>query len=119
MTINEWVYIGLFFALAWVFPALPIVLGKLLAPKRPNPAKQEIYECGVETVGNTWVQFRAQYYIFALVFVVFDVELVFLFPWAMAYNQMGLFALFEMAVFILLLVVALVYTWRKGALEWV
>jgi NADH-quinone oxidoreductase subunit A len=118
MSVNEWVFVGLFLALAWTLPVVPIVLGKILGPKRSNPQKREIYECGIETVGETHVQFKAQYYIFALVFVVFDVELVFLFPWAAAYNRLGLYALFEMALFILLLVVALVYTWRKGALEW-
>jgi NADH-quinone oxidoreductase subunit A len=118
MSANEWIFIGLFLLIAWALPAAPIVLGKLLAPKRPNPVKSEIYECGVETVGNAWIQFRAQYYIFALVFVLFDVELVFLFPWALAYHRLGLFALFEMTVFIFLLVAALVYTWRKGALQW-
>ncbi len=118
MSLNEWIFVGLFFALGWTLPTLPIVFGKILAPRRPNRVKQEIYECGVEPVGPAWAQFRAQYYIFALVFVVFDVELVFMFPWALAYNQLGLFALFEMVVFIVLLVVALVYTWRKGALRW-
>jgi len=119
MSLGEWVFVGIFVAIAWIFPAVPIILGKRLGPKRPNPVKQQTYECGIETTGNTWVQFRAQYYIFALVFVLFDVELVFLFPWALAYNQLGLFAFVEMAIFILLLVVALVYAWRKGALEWV
>lgn len=118
MSLNEWIFIGLFFALSWTLPAVPIVLGKILAPRRPNPVKQQVYECGVETYGDTRVQFHAQYYVFALVFLLFDVELVFLFPWAVAYNQLGLFALFEMAVFIFLLVVALIYTWRKGALTW-
>jgi len=118
MNLNEWIFVGLFIALAWILPATPIILGKILGPKRPNPVKLAPSECGVDTVGNTWVQFRAQYYVFALVFVLFDVELVFLFPWALAYNKLGLFALFEMAVFVVLLIVALVYTWRKGALEW-
>jgi len=118
MSLNEWIFIGLFFALSWTLPAVPIVMGKILAPRRPNPVKQQVYECGVETYGDTRVQFHAQYYVFALVFLLFDVELVFLFPWAVAYNQLGLFALFEMAVFIFLLVVALIYTWRKGALTW-
>ena len=118
MTLNEWIFVGLFFALGWVLPATPVVINKLLGPKRPNRIKQQTYECGVEMVGSAWTQFRAQYYIFALAFVVFDVELIFMFPWALAYNQLGLFALFEMLVFILLLVVALIYTWRKGALEW-
>jgi NADH:ubiquinone oxidoreductase subunit 3 (subunit A) len=118
MSVNEWIFIGLFFALGWTLPAIPIVFSKWLSPKRPNRIKEETYECGIETHGETWTQFRAQYYVFGLVFVVFDVELIFLFPWALAYNALGLFALFEMFVFILLLVVALVYTWRKGALEW-
>lgn len=119
MNLNEWIFVGLFLAIAWTLPAIPIVLGKFLAPQRPTSAKNATYECGVETLGNTWVQFRAQYYIFALVFVLFDVEVVFLFPWALAFGGLGLFAVFEMAVFILLLVAALLYTWRKGALEWV
>lgn len=119
MSLNEWIFVGLFLAIAWALPAAPIVLGKILAPKRPNPVKNATYECGIETIGNTWIQFRAQYYIFALVFVLFDVEVVFLLPWALAFNQLGLFAVVEMAIFILLLVAALVYTWRKGALEWV
>lgn len=118
MNLNEWIFVGLFFALGWMLPAAPIIIGKILGPKRPNRIKNQTYECGVEMVGSAWAQFRAQYYIFALVFVVFDVELVFLFPWALAYNQLGFFALLEMTVFILLLVVALVYTWRKGALKW-
>lgn len=118
MSLNNWIFIGLFFAVGWTLPAIPIILGKILSPKRPNPTKNQTYECGVETFGATWTQFKAQYYIFMLVFVIFDVELVFLFPWALAFNQLGLFALFEMAVFIALLMVALVYTWRKGALKW-
>jgi NADH:ubiquinone oxidoreductase subunit 3 (subunit A) len=72
----------------------------------------------METFGDTWVQFRVQYYLYALVFVLFDIETVFLLPWAVVYNQLGLFALAEMLLFIALLVVGLVYAWRKGALEW-
>src|ERR1700740_3203065 len=102
-----------------VFPAVPIVAGRFLAPNKNNPAKNSIYECGVETVGDTWVQFKVQYYIFALVFVVFDVETVFLFPFAVAYNQVTLFAVLETLLFILILLGGLIYAWRKGALEWV
>jgi len=118
MQVNEWIFIGLFFALAWIFPALPLVIARVLQPKRPNKIKQETYECGIETVGTAWVQFKVQYYLYALVFLVFDIEVVFLFPWAVAYNQLPLFAFFEMLIFIGLLGVALVYAWRKGALEW-
>jgi NADH-quinone oxidoreductase subunit A len=96
-----------------------LLLWWALRPKKPNPLKLEAYECGVQTVGDAWVQFRAQYYIFALIFVLFDVEAVFLFPWAVAYNQLGLYAVIEMALFLLLLLSGLLYAWRKGALEWV
>ena len=73
----------------------------------------------METVGETWIQLKAQYYVYALVFLVFDIETVFLYPWAMAYNQLSLFAVFEAIIFILILMGGLFYAWRKGALEWI
>jgi NADH:ubiquinone oxidoreductase subunit 3 (subunit A) len=118
MQVYEWLFIGIFFAIAWIFPFMPVFAARVLQPKRPNTVKQETYECGIETVGEAWVQFKVQYYLYALVFLVFDVETVFLFPWAVAYNQLGLFAFVEMLIFIALLGLALVYAWRKGALEW-
>lgn len=117
--LNEWAFIGVFFAIAWVFPVLPIAAQLIVSPKKPNAIKQQTYECGVETVGDTWVQFKVQYYIYALVFLVFDVEMVFLFPWALAYNQLDWFAFGAGLLFIFLLMDALVYAWRKDALEWV
>jgi NADH-quinone oxidoreductase subunit A len=93
-------------------------LAWVLGPKKANPIKQTTYECGIETVGDSWVQFKAQYYIFALVFLIFDVETVFLFPWAVRLGQLGLFAVIEGLIFILILIAGLVYTWRKGLLEW-
>jgi NADH-quinone oxidoreductase subunit A len=95
-----------------------VVINRLLGPQKPNPLKNQTYECGIETVGDTWIQFKVQYYIYALVFVVFDVESVFLFPIAAAYDQLTLFAAFEVVVFVLILVVGLGYAWSKGALEW-
>lgn len=118
MELEKWAFVGVFFAIAGLLPVVPIALGRLLGPRKPNPVKTSTYECGVETVGDAWVQFRVQYYLFALVFVVFDVEMVFLFPWAVAYNNLGLFAFVEIVIFIFLLTVALLYAWRKGALEW-
>ncbi len=118
MDLNQWAFVGIFLAIAGILPAVPILLGWLLGPRKPNPIKTDTYECGIETVGDTWVQFKVQYYIFALVFVVFDVEMVFLFPWAVAYGGLGLLAFVEVLVFITLLAVALLYVWRKGALEW-
>jgi NADH-quinone oxidoreductase subunit A len=90
----------------------------LLRPHQPNSLKSTTYECGYDTFGPTWVQFKAQYYIYALVFVLFDVETIFLFPWALVYNQLPLFAVIEMLIFVLILAGALVYAWRKGDLEW-
>ena len=116
---TDWIFIGIFLLIGLVFPTVPLVAAFFLSPKKPNLLKNETYECGVETVGETWVQFKAQYYIFALMFVVFDVETVFLFPWAVAFKAMPLFMVVEGVFFIALLAGGLIYTWRKGALEWV
>ncbi len=80
--------------------------------------KNSTYECGIETIGDTWVQFRAQYYLFALIFVIFDIEVIFLFPFAVALDNVGLFAVVEAILFVLILSVGLVYAWKKEALEW-
>jgi NADH:ubiquinone oxidoreductase subunit 3 (subunit A) len=119
MPSQEWLYIGVFLILAPVFPALALLIPRIIAPKKPNPIKRQTYECGIETYGDTWVQFKVQYYIFALVFLVFDVETVFLFPWAVALEQLPMFAVVEGIIFILILVAGLLYVWRKGALKWV
>jgi len=116
---NLWVYIGLFVIVGMIIPISALLIARFLAPRKPNAIKKSTYECGVETVGDNWVQFKAQYYIFALVFLVFDVETVFLFPWAVALNKLPFFAVFEGIVFILILLAGLVYIWRKGMLEWV
>ena len=115
---NEWLYIGIFLVIGIIVPIVPLILSRLVAPRKPNPIKQSTYECGIETVGDSWVQFKAQYYIFALVFLVFDVETVFLFPWALSLKQLPLFVVLEGVLFIAILVAGLVYAWRKGMLEW-
>lgn len=109
-------YIAIFTVIAVGFTAVPLVLSGALRPKHPNPIKDSTYECGMETIGPSWVQYNAGFYIFALVFVVFDVETVFLYPWAVVYGQLGLFAFAEMLVFIGILAVGLLYAWRKRAL---
>jgi len=116
--VNEWAFIGVFMAIAWIFPSLPLVISWLTRPRKANAIKMQTYECGVETVGDTWVQFKVQYYIYGLVFLVFDVELIFLFPWALAYNQLNFFAFGAGLLFIFLLADALIYAWKKNALEW-
>jgi NADH-quinone oxidoreductase subunit A len=115
--LSDYNFIGVFVVVALIFPFIALGLAWLLRPKKPNPIKTDTYECGLQTIGDTWVQFRAQYYIYALVFVVFDIEAVFLFPWAVAYHKMGLWALVEVFVFLAILTVGLVYAWRKGALR--
>lgn len=119
MEYQNWLFIAIFLVLAPVFPALALLIPRIIAPRKPNPIKSQTYECGIETVGDTWVQFKVQYYIFALVFLVFDVETVFLYPWAAAFNILPMFAVLEGVLFIFILAVALVYAWRKGALEWI
>jgi NADH-quinone oxidoreductase subunit A len=116
---SNYAFIGIFLLFALSMPVVVLVMAFLLRPKRPAPVKQSTYECGLEAVGDIWVQFKVQYYLYALAFIIFDIEVVFLYPWAVAYNQLGLFALIEMFIFMVVLVYGLVYAWRKGALEWV
>ena len=89
-----------------------------LRPNKPTDVKSETYECGVEAIGGLWELFNFRYYMFAILFVIFDVEVVFLYPWAAKFLQLPLFALIEMAVFVGILVVGLAYAWRKHDLEW-
>ena len=116
---SEWIYIGLFLIIGIIVPVVPLVFARIVAPRKPNPIKQSTYECGIETVGDSWVQFKAQYYVFALVFLVFDVEAVFLFPWALSIKQFPLFVVLEGILFIAILMSGLIYAWRKGMMEWV
>jgi NADH-quinone oxidoreductase subunit A len=116
--LDQFAFIGFFLIVALIFGVAPPVMAWLVRPKRSNPRKTGIYECGMQTYGDTWVQFKAQYYTFAIAFVLFDVEAVFLLPWALAYNALELYAVVEAIIFILILLGGLVYLWRKGALEW-
>ena len=115
---TNWLYVGIFLVVGIIVPIVPLVFSRLVAPRKPNPIKQSTYECGIETVGDSWVQFKAQYYIYALIFLVFDVETVFLFPWALSIKQLPLFVVLEGILFIAILVAGLVFAWRKGMLEW-
>jgi NAD(P)H-quinone oxidoreductase subunit 3 len=111
-------YVLGFLMICSLVPLLALTASKLVRPSRRGPERRTTYESGMEPVGGAWIQFNIRYYMFALVFVVFDVETVFLYPWAVAFNQLGLLAFVEVLVFIAILVVGLVYAWRKGALEW-
>ena len=93
-------------------------LARLLRPHNPYPEKNLNYECAELQIGSSWIKFHNRFYIFALIFVIFDVEVVFLFPWAVAFGQLGLFALVEMVIFIMILFFGLFYAWKKGVLKW-
>ena len=116
--LDSWMFIGIFVLLAAVFPAAPILLSHFLGPKKPNPIKQDTYECGIETVGETWVQFKVQYYVYALVFLIFDVEIIFLYPWAVAFRDLGWAGFVQLLSFFTILSFGYVYVWRKGVLDW-
>ncbi len=116
---NDWTFIVLFVVISPILALAPMIMNYMLGPKKPNAIKQQTYECGVETVGNAWVQFKVQYYIYALVFVIFDVEAIFLFPIAAAYGALNLFAIGATVLFILLLADGLAYAWGRGVLEWI
>ena len=93
-------------------------LARLIRPAHPYKAKNQNYECAETPIGSGWIQFNNRFYIFALIFVIFDVEAVFLFPWAVAFGQLGLYALIEMVIFIGILLFGLFYAWKKGVLKW-
>ncbi len=119
MIIINYVFIGMLLLGAIGFALLPLLVVAVVAPRKGSLSKSEIYECGLLTTGETWVRFRMQYYIYALMFVIFDIETVFLYPWAVSYAGLGLFALVEMIVFLAMLVIGLAYAWAKGVLRWV
>lgn len=111
-------YLLLFFFFCLGVPVIALTISKLVRPKIISAFRKSTYESGMAPRGDSWIQFNIRYYMFALVFVIFDVETVFLYPWAVAFDKVGLLAFIEALIFIGLLVVGLVYAWRKGALEW-
>ena len=115
---QQYAFIGLLTLVSIVFGFAPILLAKFVAPKKPGHSKQAAYECGLESMGEPWVQFRVQYYVYALLFVVFDVEVVFLYPWALIWKGLGPVVFAEMVLFLAILSVGLIYAWKKGVLEW-
>jgi NADH-quinone oxidoreductase subunit A len=106
-------------ALSAVFAVFSLVLGAVVGPKRWNRAKLEAYECGIEpTPQRAGTRFPVKYYITAMLFIVFDIEIIFLYPWAVAFDRLGVFGLVEMVTFVATVLVAYAYVWRRGGLEW-
>ncbi|GGF91836.1 NADH-quinone oxidoreductase subunit A [Paenibacillus abyssi] len=116
--INNYVIVAIFILLGILLPVVALTAGRILRPSKPSTEKQTTYESGNIPVGEGQVRFNIRYYLFALMFVIFDVETVFLYPWAVAYQQLGLFVLVEMLIFVSLLLVGLLYAWKKKVLKW-
>lgn len=116
--ISEFAAVAIFLLIGVGFVLFTFLLSKLIRPSAPNPIKLSTYECGESPIGSGWIQFNVRFYIFCLIFVIFDVEVVFLFPWALVFQSLGMFAFVEMLVFIAILLFGLFYAWRKGLLRW-
>ena len=107
-----------YLAIACVFITVSLTAGWVLRPNKPTPEKLSTYECGEDAIGSAWIQFNVRFYIIALIFLIFDVEIAILFPWAVIFKKIGLLALAEILIFVGILVVGFIYVWVKGDLEW-
>ncbi len=116
--LSNYVPILVFLTMALAFGLVLVAAGFVLGPRRPDSEKLSPYECGFEAFEDARMKFDVRYYLVAILFIIFDLEIAFLFPWAIALDGIGLFGLVSMAIFLLILVVGFVYEWKKGALEW-
>ncbi len=108
-----------FLTLGTVFVAVTLLLGRLVRPADPNLIKMSNYECGEEPIGHSWITFNVRFYVIALIFVIFDVEVVFLFPWAVVFRSMGWIAFWDVLIFMGVLLVGFAYVWKMGDLDWI
>ncbi len=111
--------IFIFLAIAIAFPVVTIIIAKLIRPSSPFQSKLEAYECGIKAASDSRGRYTVRFYIIAILFVIFDVETIFLFPWAVKYRALGWFGVVEVGVFLVILIVGYIWAWKKGALEWV
>jgi NADH:ubiquinone oxidoreductase subunit 3 (subunit A) len=122
MDYSPYTFLAVFFVVALVFALVPLAIARIWArkfsPAKPGPQKNAIYECGLEAKGQAPIQFKSEYYLYAIIFLVFDVEILFLLPFAVAFLQLPLGASIAMLVFVLLVVEGLVWAWMKGILDW-
>ena len=116
---SGYIPIFIFLAIAIAFPVVTIIVAKLIRPSSPFATKLEAYECGIKAASDSRGRYTVRFYIVAILFVVFDVETIFLFPWAVQFKKLGLFGLLEMMIFLGILIVGYIWIWKKGALEWV
>jgi len=114
----DWLYVGVFAIIGVILAVVPLAVVWILAPRKDLPQKRITYESGVIPFGQAWAQFNVRYYLFALAFVVFDVEVIYIYPWAVVFKSLGSIAFYEMLAFVAVLLIGLLYAWSKGALEW-
>ncbi|MGQ9652950.1 MAG: NADH-quinone oxidoreductase subunit A [Thermodesulfobacteriota bacterium] len=115
---SDYLPVFIFLAVSVALAALIIILSTLLVKRRPTPQKLMPYECGMDPIGTARKRFSVKFFVIAMLFIIFDIEAVFLYPWAVIFKELRLFGLIEMAIFVAVLLVGLAYVWRKGALEW-
>jgi NADH-quinone oxidoreductase subunit A len=108
-----------FIIIAVVFVIMGIVVARILSPHNPTKEKRTTYECGEQPIGSPWIKFNIRFYVIALIFVIFDVEVVFLFPWAVVFQKMGMLAFIEMLIFLIILAIGFIFVWGRGDLEWI
>ncbi len=116
---SVWGAVFIFLVVGILFGIGGLAMGFIIAPRRHSVEKSVPYECGMDTIGPTWVQFRTSYFLYALLFVIFDVEVIYLYPWALKFQSLGLFAFIEMFIFLSILIIGLWYAWKEGAFEWI
>ena len=116
--LENYLPILIFLVMGAVFGVVPVILGRLVAPHRPDSDKNSPYECGFEAFEDSRMKFDVRYYLVAILFIIFDLEIAFLFPWAVVLKQIGMFGFVAMVIFLTILVVGFIYEWKKGALEW-
>ena len=121
--LRQYGLIAILVAVSFIVPASMLLMSWTasragIRPSNPTPVKQDTYECGMEAIGGRWLQFNFRYYMYAVLFVIFDIEVIFLYPWASKFLRLELFALIEMAAFVAILLVGWAYAWRKRDLEW-
>ena len=115
---REYLPIVIMALVAGLIPAIFVAVSRFLGPRKPSVVKSEPFECGNPATGPAWGRFSVKFYLTAILFIVFDIEVVFLYPWAILFRRLGVFGFVEMTIFVAILTLGLAYVWRKGALEW-
>lgn len=116
--LQNYLPILIFLGIAVLFGIAPLLLGNILGPRKPNPAKNATYECGFKPFNDARMPFDVRFYLVAILFIIFDLETAFLFPWAVSLHKIGAFGFYSMLIFLGILIVGFIYEWKKGALEW-